>query len=64
MKSHDAYGQLLLDCFKKRRGREVVEHKDGLIDPSETLVMRSLDRMSLLVVSAQFSCAIQVLEMV
>lgn len=33
----DAYGHLLLDYFKKRRGIEVVEREDGLIDPSETL---------------------------
>ena len=33
----DAYGHLLLNYFKKRRGVEVVEREDGLIDPSETL---------------------------
>ncbi len=33
----DAYGHLIFDFFKGRRGREVVERDDGYIDPSEKL---------------------------
>ncbi len=36
-KNEDAYGHLIYDFFKERRGREVVEREDGLLDPSDAL---------------------------
>jgi 2-polyprenyl-3-methyl-5-hydroxy-6-metoxy-1,4-benzoquinol methylase len=37
MDRQDAYGHLILDYFKNRAGREIVERDDGFLDPSKKL---------------------------